>query len=124
MGGHETILVAEDEAIVRDLTHAMLSQLGYRVLVAETAKKCLDLAKAHGDSIDLLLTDVVMPEMSGKELHAQIAKLNPDIRVLFMSGYTANIIAHRGILDEGVQFIQKPFSLQALAEKIRHVLAT
>ncbi|MGD9974736.1 MAG: PAS domain S-box protein [Desulfatirhabdiaceae bacterium] len=122
MGGHETILVAEDEAIVRDLTHAMLSQLGYRVLIAETAKDCLYLAKAHRDSIDLLLTDVVMPEMSGKELHAQIAHIKPDIRVLFMSGYTADIIAHRGVLDEGVQFIQKPFSLTALAEKIRHVL--
>lgn len=120
--GNEAILVAEDDAMVRELTCTMLKQLGYRVLSAETAEECLRLAENSIIPIDLLLTDVVMPEMSGKELHLQIARIRPDVRVMYMSGYTANIIAHRGVLDEGVAFIQKPFSLQTLSEKIRMVL--
>lgn len=120
--GNEAILVAEDDAMVRELTCTMLKQLGYRVLSAESAEECLRLAENSIIPIDLLLTDVVMPEMSGKDLHLQIARIRPDVRVMYMSGYTANIIAHRGVLDEGVAFIQKPFSLQALSEKIRMVL--
>jgi PAS domain S-box-containing protein len=120
--GNEAILVAEDDAMVRELTCTMLKQLGYRVLSAETAEECLRLAENAIIPIDLLLTDVVMPEMSGKDLHLQIARIRPDVRVMYMSGYTANIIAHRGVLDEGVAFIQKPFSLQTLSQKIRMVL--
>ena len=122
VSGNEAILVAEDDAMVRELTCTMLKQLGYRVLSAETAEECLRLAENSIIPIDLLLTDVVMPEMSGKDLHFQIARIRPDVRVMYMSGYTANIIAHRGVLDEGVAFIQKPFSLQTLSEKIRAAL--
>jgi two-component system, cell cycle sensor histidine kinase and response regulator CckA len=121
-GGSETILVAEDDEMVRELACVMLEQLGYRVMRAETAGKCLELAQNTVVPIDLLLTDVVMPEMSGKELFNRIAEIRPDIRVLFMSGYAADIIARRGVLDAGVDFIQKPFSLEILSRKIRKVL--
>ena len=122
-GGSETILVAEDDRMVRELTCEILEALGYRVMSAETAGKCLELAQDNAASIDLLLTDVVMPEMSGKELFRQIAEIRPGIRALFMSGYAANIIAQRGVLDADVNFIQKPFSLESLSQKIRKVLS-
>ena len=122
--GNEAILVAEDDSMVRELTCTMLKQLGYRVLSAETPEECLRLAENSMVPIDLLLTDVVMPEMSGKELYIKIARIRPDVRVLYMSGYTANIIAHRGVLDEGTAFIQKPFSLQTLSEKLQAALTT
>jgi two-component system, cell cycle sensor histidine kinase and response regulator CckA len=121
-GGSETILVAEDDEMVRELTCEMLEELGYRVMRAETAEKCLELAQNSAAPMDLLLTDVIMPEMSGKELFKRIAQIRPDIRVLFMSGYTADIIARRGVLDAGVDFIQKPFSLDILSQKIRKAL--
>jgi DNA-binding NtrC family response regulator len=89
---------------------------------AETAGKCLELAQDNAATIDLLLTDVVMPEMSGKELFMRIAEIRPGIRALFMSGYAANIIAQRGVLDADVNFIQKPFSLESLSQKIRQIL--
>jgi two-component system, cell cycle sensor histidine kinase and response regulator CckA len=121
-GGSETILVAEDDEMVRELTCEMLEELGYRVMRAETAEKCLELAQDSAVPMDLLLTDVVMPEMSGKVLFDRIAQVRPDIRVLFMSGYTADIIARRGVLDAGMNFIQKPFSLDILSQKIRKSL--
>jgi two-component system cell cycle sensor histidine kinase/response regulator CckA len=121
-GGNETILVAEDDEMVRELTCEMLEELGYRVMRAETAEKCLELAQNSDTPMDLLLTDVVMPEMSGKELFKRIAQIRPGIRGLFMSGYTADIIARRGVLDAGVDFIQKPFSLDILSQKIRKAL--
>jgi two-component system, cell cycle sensor histidine kinase and response regulator CckA len=80
------------------------------------------LAHEHSGPIDLLLTDVVMPEMNGRDLAKNLLFIYPDIRRLFMSGYTANVIAHHGVLDEGVHFIQKPFSMQALAAKVRRIL--
>jgi PAS domain S-box-containing protein len=121
-GGSETILVAEDDEMVRELTCEILEALGYRVMSAETAGKCLELAQDNAATIDLLLTDVVMPEMSGKELFMRIAEIRPGIRALFMSGYAANIIAQRGVLDADVNFIQKPFSLESLSQKIRQIL--
>lgn len=121
--GHgETILVVEDEETILGLTRVMLEDLGYRVLTAATPVEALRLAREHSGGIHLLLTDVVMPELNGKELAERLQSLYPEIRCLFMSGYTANVIAHRGILDEGVQFISKPFSREELAGKVKEAL--
>jgi DNA-binding NtrC family response regulator len=96
--------------------------LGYAVLHAENPGQALSLAKAYGDKIQLLITDVVMPEMSGKDLSAQIKVLSPEIKILFMSGYTSDIIAHRGILEKDIHFIQKPFSIKDLSARVREAL--
>ncbi len=100
----------------------MLERKGYTVLSAAAPSEALEKAKNNSSSIDLLMTDVVMPEMNGLDLAEKITALYPDIRLLFMSGYTANVIAHRGILDHGVAFIQKPFSMADMTEKLRDVL--
>jgi len=100
----------------------MLERVGYTVLHTGDTNQALDLAKVYDGRIHLLMTDVVMPQMSGKDLAVQIRALNPGIKVLFMSGYTANVIAHRGILDEEVHFIQKPFSMKDLTVKVREAL--
>ncbi|MEA2061908.1 MAG: response regulator [Thermodesulfobacteriota bacterium] len=102
----------------------MIEKKGYTVLTAATPGEAMEKAKSHSGAIDLLMTDVVMPEMNGRDLSKQITDLYPDIRLLFMSGYTANVIAHQGILDKGTAFIQKPFSMADLAEKLRKVLNT
>lgn len=104
------------------MTRMMLEQKGYTVLTAATPAEAIKQAKARSSAIDLLLSDVVLPEMSGRDLAGQIMGLCPGIRVLFMSGYTANVIAHQGVLDDGVAFIQKPFSVADLAGKVRAVL--
>jgi len=116
------ILLVEDNVMVRDLTRAMLETLGHTVCVAETPKKALAICAGEEKNFDLLLSDVVMPHMSGKELKQSIEELQPNIKTLFMSGYTANVIAHHGILDEGVYFLQKPFSIRGLAQKIREAV--
>jgi two-component system cell cycle sensor histidine kinase/response regulator CckA len=121
-GNGETIIIVEDEATIRELAQQMLETLGYKALVAGTPSEALHLADAHAGDISLLLTDVVMPEMNGRELAHQMLAVCPDTKALFMSGYTANVIAHRGVLDDGVAFIQKPFSMGDLAVKIRAVL--
>ena len=122
--GHgETLLVVEDEISILKLIKEMLEKLGYNVLTANTPSDAIRLAEEHDDVIHLLLTDVVMPEMNGKELVEQLQSCYPDLNYLFMSGYTANVIAHHGILDEGVHFIQKPISRKELAVKIREALA-
>ena len=121
-GRGETILIVEDEAAILVLGRKMLENLGYQVLEASGPDKALELAKDHAAEIDLLLTDVVMPQMNGRDLAKQIQRVCPGIRILFMSGYTANVIAHRGILDPDVNFIQKPFSKNALAVKVREIL--
>ncbi len=121
--GHgETILIVEDEAAMLELYGAMLETLGYAVLTANTPGEALQLAKTHAGKVNLLITDVVMPEMNGRDLANALHTLLPDLKILFMSGYTANVIAHRGILDEGVRFIQKPFSIKDLAAKVRDTL--
>ena len=120
--GNETILLVEDEPAILNMTRMMLERKGYSVLSAATPADAIDMAKAHTDKIHLLMTDVVMPEMNGRQLSSQIIALYPDIKLLFMSGYTANVIAHQGVLDEGVAFIQKPFSMKDLAVKVREVL--
>ncbi len=120
--GNETILLAEDEPAILKLTTVMLERQGYTVLAASTPGEAIRLAEEHTGKIHLLMTDVVMPEMNGRELAKKLLRLYPDIRRLFMSGYTANVIAHRGVVDEGVDFIQKPFAMQDLAAKVREVL--
>ncbi len=121
-GGTETILLVEDEPTILRMTSMMLERKGYTVLSAGTPTEAVEKAKRYSDAIALLITDVVMPEMNGRDLSGQITDLYPDIRLLFMSGYTANVIAHHGVLDKGVAFIQKPFSMVDLTEKVREVL--
>ena len=120
--GTETILLVEDEPSILRLTRMMLERLGYTVLSAATPSQAVKIATESGSAIDLLITDVVMPDMNGRDLAKKISDLFPDLRCLFMSGYTANVIAHHGVLDSGVHFINKPFSKLNLAKKIREVL--
>jgi DNA-binding NtrC family response regulator len=100
----------------------MLEKLGYRVVAARTPGEAIRLAQEHTNEIHLLITDVVMPEMNGRILAKNILSIFPKMKRLFMSGYTANVIAHHGVLDEGVNFIQKPFSMEMLGTKVRKVL--
>jgi CheY-like chemotaxis protein len=120
--GHETILLVEDEPTILELTMEMLTTQGYTVLAASTPGEAIRLAREHAGKIHLLLTDVVMPEMNGRDLANNLLSLYPHLKRLFMSGYTADVISNHGVLDEGVNFIQKPFSMQALAAKVRKVL--
>jgi len=120
--GNETILVVEDEEIVRTLSTEILENQGYRVLAAGNGEEGLRVCKEFYGAIDLLITDVVMPHMSGRELAEQLATIRPDTRVLYMSGFTDDAIVRHGVLDDGVFFIQKPFSPDALAIKARSVL--
>jgi CheY-like chemotaxis protein len=120
--GNETILLVEDEESILRLGKAILDKFGYHVLTACKPGQAVSMAEQYGDPIHLLLTDVVMPEMNGKELKARIAKLRPNIKALFMSGYTGNVIVHHGILEDNVHFLQKPFSVDSLAGKVREVL--
>ncbi|HKK98727.1 MAG TPA: ATP-binding protein, partial [Desulfotignum sp.] len=121
-GQGETVLVVEDEAVILDLACAMLDHLGYTALAAASPEKALNLAQAHAGKIHLVITDVVMPGMNGRDLAEQLTQLYPDLRVLFMSGYTANVIAHHGVLDPGVHFMQKPFSMEDMAAKVQAVI--
>ncbi|ADK85618.1 multi-sensor hybrid histidine kinase [Desulfarculus baarsii DSM 2075] len=121
VGGHETILLVEDDDVVRDFSGRMLERLGYVVLAAADGDDALRLAAAT-ERVDLLLTDVIMPRMSGKELARRLSAQRPEIKVLYISGYTDNVIAHHGVLDAGVAFLQKPAALHALAAKVRQVL--
>lgn len=120
--GHETILLVEDEPAILKLTKIMLERLGYIVLAASTPGEACRLAREFAGEIHLLMTDVVMPEMNGRDLAKNLLTLYPNLNRLFMSGYTANVITHHGVLDEGVHFIQKPFSKNALAAKIREAI--
>ena len=120
--GTETILLVEDEDVVRGLTRKILMQAGYNVLDAGSGDEAIRLCATHAGSIDLLLTDVVMPEISGKEVADRLLELRPSIRVLFMSGYTDEAIVQHGVLDANVKFIQKPFTWIALTRKVREVL--
>ena len=122
--GSETILLLEDSDQVRDLVLALLKREGYAVLVAESGKKALEILRTHDGPVHMLLTDVVMPEMNGKQFVAQAVLSHPQIRVLYMSGYTDEVLDHHGILDPDVSFIQKPFTIQALSSKVREVLDT
>jgi len=120
--GRETVLLAEDEQLVRLLARKILEQAGYTVLVAAGGAEALQLATQHAGPIDLLVTDVVMPEMSGRELVHRLAEQRPQTRVLYMSGYADEAIERHGVLDPGTAFIQKPFTPAGLARKVREVL--
>jgi two-component system cell cycle sensor histidine kinase/response regulator CckA len=120
--GHEVVLLVEDEDTVRDLAKRILSRLGYLVLAARNGNEALALAARNADRIDLLLTDVVMPSMSGRELAHRLALTHPETKVLYTSGYTEDVIVHHGVVDEGVCFLGKPYSTRALARKVREIL--
>ena len=120
--GSETILVVEDNADLLEISQTMLEQQGYLVLTAASPVKALEVVKKHADGIDLLITDVIMPEMNGRELAKKLELSYPDLKVLYMSGYTADIIAHHGVLEKDTHFIQKPFSIRELAARTRQVI--
>jgi len=121
-GGGETILLVEDEHLILNMGRMMLEHLGYVVLTASTPGEAIGLAREYSGKIHLLVTDVVMPEMNGRELAETLCRFYPDIKRLFMSGYTADVIASQGVLDEGVNFIAKPFTLNSLGIRVREVL--
>ena len=121
-GRGEKVLVVEDEQAILKMATNMLELLGYTVLAAQTPGEAIRLAETHAGEIRLLMTDVVMPEMNGRDLSERLQSLYPSIKNLFMSGYTSNVIAHRGVLDEGMNFIQKPFSIKDLAVKVQEAL--
>ncbi len=121
--GTETILLVEDEPALLKLSQRLLEQLGYTILPATRPDQAIQLAREYAGRIDLLMTDVVMPQMNGRTLCDRLREELPSLGSLFMSGYSANVIAHHGVLDPGVHFIQKPFSLDGLAVKIREALA-
>ena len=121
-GGSETILLVEDNEPVRDLVFTILQREGYKVLVAESGSQALSVLEEHTGPVQMLLTDVIMPGMNGKELFRQVSALYPDLKVLYMSGYTDDVTIPHGVMDGGGNFIQKPFSITALAVKIRAVL--
>jgi two-component system cell cycle sensor histidine kinase/response regulator CckA len=121
-GGSETILLVEDEEVVRGLARRILEQVGYSVVEASRADEALRFWEEHAKEVDLLLTDVVMPEMSGKELADQMKSQCPELKMLFMSGYTDEAIVHHGVLDSSVEFIQKPFTPAGLVKRVRDVL--
>lgn len=121
--GHgETVLLVEDEQAILDMGKSMLERLGYSVLASGAPAEAISMVEAHTGRIDLLMTDVVMPGMNGKELADRLCAVRPGMKCLFMSGYTADVIANRGVLDAGVEFIQKPFLMKDLALRLREVL--
>ena len=121
-GGTETLLLVEDDPVILKLTSRIVAQRGYNVLAAGTPAEALRLAEEHSGRIHLLLTDIVMPGMNGRELSERLLHLRPDLHCLFMSGYTANVIARQGMLSSDVHFIQKPFSMAELETQIRNIL--
>lgn len=120
--GNETILLVEDEAAILNMATLMLENLGYTVLAASGPPEALRLAEEHSDRFQLLITDVIMPDMNGRDLAKKVLAAHPEVKCLYMSGYTANAIAHHGVLDEGLHFIQKPFTLTDMAMKVRETL--
>jgi PAS domain S-box-containing protein len=120
--GTETILLVEDEESILGLGKDILERRGYVVLAANRPHEALKMAQSHPGPIHLLITDVVMPQMNGKDLRDKLDAIKPGFKSIYMSGYTADVIAHRGVLDEGIDFLQKPFSVKNLAEKVREVL--
>jgi len=118
----ETILLVEDQEAVRSFALAALKQYGYHVIEASDGEEAIAAAGNYSGDIHLLLTDVVLPGMNGKELAERLKELRPNLKVLFFSGYTADVIAHHGVLNPGVAFLHKPFSQEELAQKVREVL--
>lgn len=122
--GYETILLVEDEMGILRMTTMMLERLGYKVIPVSNPVEAVQVGETYPGKIDLLMTDVIMPTLNGRELAEKILHRYPGLKCLFMSGYTANVIAHHGVLDEGIHFINKPFSKHDLSAKLRAVLET
>jgi CheY-like chemotaxis protein len=120
--GAETVLAVEDDPVVLDLTVRMLRQLGYVVLPAGSPAEALELAKKHHEVIHLLMTDMVMPGLNGRQLVESFLNFHPETKALFTSGYSEDVIAHHGVADAGLDFIGKPYTMQALGDKVRAVL--
>jgi len=120
--GRETILLVEDELTVRSLAQRILERHGYRVIAASSGPEAMAECEARGVRCDLLLTDVVMPKMNGRELYERLRKMKPALKVLYMSGYTDNAIVHHGLIDAGTSFLGKPFTTADLTRKVREVL--
>ena len=123
-GNAEVIMIVEDEVAILNLCKTMLQQVGYTVLALGSPSEALKMADEYKGKISLLITDVIMPEMNGRNLADHLHRIYPDIKFIFMSGYTANVIAHHGVLDEGINFIQKPFTLYDLAIAVHKVLSS
>ena len=121
-GGSETILVTEDDMAVRRLAKTMLEEVGYTVLTAADGAEAVEIFRKNAARIDLLLLDVIMPKQNGKQLYDEIRQVRSDVKILFMSGYTADVVNSRGLLEQGMQIITKPFSLKHLSKKVREVL--
>jgi CheY-like chemotaxis protein len=119
---HGTILLAEDESLVRDLIVSVLSERGFRVLVAADAPQALGLARDFAGAIDLLITDVIMPGMDGRQLHAALTAERPGLLVLYISGYSEEVIANHGVLEPGLHLLQKPFPMNQLLAKVNELL--
>ncbi len=122
ISGSETVLIVEDNDALRKLAKNVLRKYGYEILEAENGEKALNVSETHEGPIHLLLTDVVMPKMSGTDLSEKLRSIRPETRVIYMSGYTADAIVRNGILRQNINFIEKPFSLESLAKKVRQVL--
>jgi two-component system cell cycle sensor histidine kinase/response regulator CckA len=120
--GTETVLLVEDDDQVRSLAKTVLERSGFRVIAASGCEEALRFEAAFKDTIQLLVTDVVMPLMSGRQLAEQLSRLRPGMKVLFMSGYTDDTVVHHGVLDAGIQFLQKPLTPEGLTRKVREVL--
>jgi CheY-like chemotaxis protein len=120
--GVETVLIAEDDDTLRNLVESVLSKAGYRVMVADSAECAEEVARRYESEIHLLITDVVMPQVSGRQLAEKLLATRPTTKVLWMSGYAEEMIAHHGMLENGIQFLQKPFSPVELKAKVREVL--
>ncbi len=120
----ETLLLIEDETLVRELAHEILAGQGYHVLDANSGEEAMRICEAHPEPIQLVVTDVIMPGMNGREVYERMAQLRPGLKVLYMSGYTQSAIVHRGVLESGTAFVQKPFTIPAFLERVREVLDT
>lgn len=117
------MLIVEDESALLSVAKVMLEELGYQVLAASTPGEAIDLAEEHKSEIQLLIIDVVMPEMNGRDLAARLQSLHPGMKALFMSGDTANVMVHRCVLNESANFIQKPFTIRDMAAKVRDAVS-
>ena len=120
--GHETVLLCEDDRPVRELIARSLQIAGYTVITAGSGQEGIEAAQKHDGSIDLLITDVIMPNMNGRALAERLRRTFPGLPTLFISGYTSNVIAHHGVLDEHVEFLEKPFTRLGLLAKVRTAL--
>jgi two-component system, cell cycle sensor histidine kinase and response regulator CckA len=121
-GQGQLILLVEDETVILEMNSRILQRLGYRVIASSSTSEAIALAHQHREELQLLLTDIIMPEMNGYDLSQVILGDNPQLKVLFISGYTANVIARQGVLPEGMNFLQKPFMKRDLAKKLHHIL--